>query len=376
MEKDKTDRRDAAGDVNQSRRDMLKRMTLGTAAAAATFGGFKSLEEKCLAARLADEKTAPDAAADKAAVEKAAADKAADGAVKPDAVSGATRTSFEMPQRAKLVEKIPLSKIGSTELSRVILGGNLIGGWAHSRDLIYVSDLVKAYHTKLKVFETFYIAEECGVNTFLGHTSLQDMVADYWKWTDGKIQYIGDCGDSPEAIQRAIDKGAAGCYIQGETTDRLVREEKYDLLEKCFDTIKKSGKVAGIGAHRVESLRKVVEKGFIPDFWMKTFHHHDYWSVKHPQEHDSVFCRKPDETRAFMEERPEPWIAFKVLAAGAIRPESGFKFAYEGGADFLCVGMYDFQVVDDINTAVAVLKGPLNRTRPWRTENIERPVEE
>ncbi|MCL2348114.1 MAG: hypothetical protein FWC50_07605, partial [Planctomycetaceae bacterium] len=42
---------------------------------------------------------------------------------------------------ADLKEKVPRSKIGNVEISRMILGGNLIGGWAHSRDLIYVSDL-------------------------------------------------------------------------------------------------------------------------------------------------------------------------------------------------------------------------------------------
>lgn len=349
-----------------ARRDALKKIALGSAAiAAGAFGGFVSREEKILAAQLD---------ADSPQTETSAAPQAAENATaaKPDAVSGATRTSFDVPKRAELVEKIPLSQIGELKLSRVFLGGNLIGGWAHSRDLIYVSDLVKAYHTKNKVFETFYIAEECGINAFLGHTSLQDMVADYWKWTDGKIQYIADCGDDPETIRRAIDKGAAGCYIQGETTDRLVREGKFDLLEKCFTTIKDGGVVAGIGAHRIETLRAVVDAGIAPDFWMKTYHPLNYWSARHPQEHDNVFCRRPDETREFMESRPEPWIAFKVLAAGALRPAEGFRYAFEGGADFLCVGMYDFQIIDNVNTAVDVLKSNPTRTRPWRTEDVER----
>ena len=34
-------------------------------------------------------------------------------------------------------------KIGNLKVSRIFCGGNLIGGWAHSRDLIYVSSLVK-----------------------------------------------------------------------------------------------------------------------------------------------------------------------------------------------------------------------------------------
>lgn len=357
-----------------SRRDVLKQFVLGGMGAAAAVPAIRSLEETCLAQKN-DIKAAEPKIEVKASEPKANAAKN----TKTDAVSGATRTSFNMPVKAKLVEKIQLSKIGNVTISRMFLGGNLIGGWAHARDLIYVSDLVKAYHTKNKVFETFYIAEQCGVNAFLGHYSLFDMVTDYWKWTDGKIQFIADCAagpqnikDLPNIIKSVVDKGAVGCYIQGETTDRLVREKQFDILEKCFTAIKDNKVIAGIGAHRVESLKAVVDYGLIPDFWMKTFHNHNYWSVKNPSEHDNVFCRKPDETKEFMAGRKEPWIAFKVLAAGAIRPNEGFQYAFEGGADFLCVGMYDFQVVDDVNICVKVLKSKFNRQRPWITPEVDR----
>jgi len=61
----------------------------------------------------------------------------------------------------------------------------------------------------------------------------------------------------------------------------------------------------------------------------------------------------------------EPWIAYKILAAGAIHPKTGFQYAFENGADFICVGMYDFQIVDDVNLAANVLNGGLRRQRPW-----------
>lgn len=61
----------------------------------------------------------------------------------------------------------------------------------------------------------------------------------------------------------------------------------------------------------------------------------------------------------------EPWIAFKILAAGALRPKEAFKYAFESGADFICVGMYDFQIVDDVNLALDVLNGGLVRSRQW-----------
>ena len=71
-----------------------------------------------------------------------------------------------------------------------------------------------------------------------------------------------------------------------------------------------------------------------------------------------------------MDKLEQPWIAFKVLAAGAIKPEVGFRYAFEGGADFICVGMYDFQIVDDVNLALDVLGGELNRSRPWRSRTL------
>jgi NAD(P)H-dependent flavin oxidoreductase YrpB (nitropropane dioxygenase family) len=61
----------------------------------------------------------------------------------------------------------------------------------------------------------------------------------------------------------------------------------------------------------------------------------------------------------------EPWIAFKVLAAGAILPETGLKYAYSNGADFICMGMYDFQIVEDVNIALDAFANAKVRQRPW-----------
>ena len=65
-----------------------------------------------------------------------------------DAISSATMKSFDFSDLKDLKEKIPSTKIiGGIDISRLILGGNLIGGWAHARELIYVSKMVKYYHT-------------------------------------------------------------------------------------------------------------------------------------------------------------------------------------------------------------------------------------
>ncbi|GAI13165.1 unnamed protein product, partial [marine sediment metagenome] len=45
--------------------------------------------------------------------------------------------------------------------------------------------------------------------------------------------------------------------------------------------------------------------------------------------------------------------------------EDGFKYAFENGADFICVGMFDFQVIPNANIVTDVLNSKLVRERSW-----------
>ena len=287
----------------------------------------------------------------------------------PDASTGATIKSYSFISLDQLNQKVPMGKIGNLEISRMIMGGNLIGGWAHSRDLIYVSKLVKAYHSDVKVMQTLELGEKCGMNVLLSNPQLSFILNRYGHETGSRIKFISDCGvgsDFIKGIQQSIVAGADAMYCQGELSDRLVQSGNYEVLEKGIEMIRAEGKPAGIGAHRIETIKAVTEKGIRPDFWVKTLHNHDYWSAQPEADwHDNMFCFKPQETIDFMNTLAEPWIAFKVLAAGAIQPRDGFQYAFDNGADFICVGMYDFQIVENCNTLVDSLHN-VNRVRPWR----------
>src|SRR5512143_2059682 len=285
-----------------------------------------------------------------------------------DAVSSATLKTFQFTSLKQLKGPVPHGRIGKLDVSRVIMGGNLIGGWAHARDLLYADTLVKAYHTDAKVFETLRLAEKCGINTFLTNPQLARVINAYWRREGGTIQFISDCGYKNDLVAGAklsIDVGAAACYAHGGISDTLVKEGKVEAIGRAVDFMRQNGVLAGIGAHTRETVQACVSAGISPDFWVKTLHHCDYWSARKDVEKDNIWCVNPDETVAFMSALPQPWIAYKVLAAGAIHPNEGFAYAFKNGADFICVGMYDFQIVEDVNIALASLGVVEGRPRRW-----------
>ena len=315
-----------------------------------------------------------------------------------DVMSGAT---IQVKQTAlnELKGELPKGKIGKHEISRLIAGGNLIGGWAHSRDLIYVSTLFKAYNTEQKVYETLMLAEKAGINTInIGFPS-NPLLAKYKKITGSKIKVISQIGPNLdnsklaqigphtdkklffENIDKAIDFGADIIQVQGNWCDWLVRDNKIEVIHEMMEHIRQQGYTAGLAAHSVESLIACADQGIIPDYYMKTMHHDQYWSA-HPREnrfpfevdgteyldhnrfHNNMFCLFPERTVEFVSKATVPVMGFKVLAAGAIEPKDGFKWAYDNGADFICVGMFDFQVVSNVNIAIDSIKNA-NRTREW-----------
>ncbi len=304
-----------------------------------------------------------------------------------DTLSGATIQIGGQDIR-ELKKKVPTGKIGPHEISRLVAGGNLIGGWAHSRDLIYVDSLFRAYNTERKIFDTLMLLEQTGVNTINIGFPTNELMAKYKRMTGSKIKVISQVHPDMEKndyfvnINKAIDYGADIIQVQGNWCDWLVRDNRIDVIEKMMGHIREQGYTAGLASHTVDALIACEEQGIIPDYYMKTMHHDQYWSA-HPVEnrvpfevdgtnyldhnkfHNNIFCLFPDRTVEFVQRAKVPVMGFKVLAAGAITPEDGFEWAFRNGADFICVGMFDFQVVKNANIANNVLDNLSGRAREW-----------
>jgi hypothetical protein len=183
-------------------------------------------------------------------------------------------------------------------------------------------------------------------------------------------------------IDRSIDSGVDIIQIRGCEGDRFARDGETDLLQKCVEHTKKQGYPIGIGAHDVHTLLACDKAGIDPDFYYKTLHHDQYWSAIPRKDrlpfgvegpigkdnhayHDNMWCLFPEKTIEYVQRSKKPVVAFKVLAAGAISPLDGFGYAFNNGADFICVGMFDFQIVENANITISTIEKAKNRNRPW-----------
>ena len=284
--------------------------------------------------------------------------------------SALTKRKYDI---SSLQGTVPKGKIRHVEISRLIPGGNLISGFVYSRDLLYVSALMKKYFTDEKVIEILGLCEASGINTAILRNDEHILrILKEYRRRGGKIQWIAQTypkNDDLSNIKIAVDNGAVGAFVQGGIADKLVKEKKMDYLAKPIEYIKSQGLIGGTAGHKIFVPKACIEYGIEPDFFMKTFHHHNYWSAPGPERRDDGYswCDSPMEVAEFFKTCKIPWIAYKVLAAGAIKPADGFKFVFENGADFACVGMFDFQIIENANAISITLNSDLKRERKWYT---------
>jgi len=306
-----------------------------------------------------------------------------------DGSAQAPQDKKEKPETTIPPGGLPCGKIRDVSLGRLLIGGNLIGGWAHSRDLAYASKLFTSYNTEAKIFETLDLAQACGINTIQLDPRHWPVLTKYNRSRTTEMQTMicihlfADKAKMKEEIQRQIDLGATLLYSHGGVTDRYMMEGgKIDAIGQMVDLIKAQGVPAGVGGHSLKMPIACGKEKVDPDFYVKTFHIDKYWSATpkearqeydwmrggsrdHDANNDNMWCNNPQETAAFMETVNKPWVAFKVMAAGAIRPEVAFRHSYKSGADFIIAGMFDFQIETDVKIAIDSIRRTQSRKRPW-----------
>jgi len=173
-----------------------------------------------------------------------------------------------------------------------------------------------------------------------------------------------------EYIDQAVREGADVLYIWGAAADGLVKQKNMDLMKRTVDRMRGTGLPIGIAAHTAQVIVECEKAKLDVDFYQKTFHSRNYATAQKPDDqaefgaYDNAWCRNADEVIEIMKNVQRAWIAFNVMAAGAIPPREAFPYCFNSGADFVLAGMFDFQIEEDVWIAQKALAN-VKRSRPW-----------
>jgi len=279
---------------------------------------------------------------------------------------------------------MPCGKLGNAAVSRLVLDGNPLVGNVHSRDLKYVSRLATTYLTPERVQETLRLAEANGINTVLGWG--EEFVNDY-NASGGKMQFIARVSpklrgaELADAIKQNIDSGAIAQFTDPCETDEMVRAEGVGPLASVIEAAAKVDLPIGVGTWALPVVKGCEEEQSPVDFYVQSFHSDGYATAKPtppevrdpfiqqtPGYFDNIWCARPEQVIEVFKSIAKPWLATKVLAAGAIDPRRGLAYALEdAGADFAAVAMFDFMIADYATNAKRIVpRADKNRARPWQ----------
>ena len=279
-----------------------------------------------------------------------------DGAFKKvEAVTSATVKVHEFTALAALKEPIAeKANVAGVEMSRLALGGDLIAGHSHARDLIWTDEFMRRYNSGVTLPRTVRYCLHCGIDTAFVEPEFIAPMSAAAKEVGGSMKFFANCADEKDAAL-AKSVGARAVYLRPEVADALAARKDADGAKSLFAALKATGLPAGVGAEDVATVKFCAESGVTPDFWVLAFHSLDYPAATMETRCNNIWCVDPKAAADYMKTRSEPWVAIRCLAGGAIDPVKAYRFATTNGATAASIDLLDYRIVDTVN---AIMKKP------------------
>ena len=230
--------------------------------------------------------------------------------------------------------EMPKIKLGTLEVSRLILGSNPFFGFAHGNPHASPEQM-KRYYTKERIMAVLDAAAAQGITAVW--TPCYEEWVELWneyREKGGKLStWIGQPDRTPmeKEIAIAVRHGAKAVCIQGCQIDAQVGAGKWDVVRGWLELIKSHGLPAGMATHGAKTHLIAEEKGMPTDFYHQTMYRPDDYIR-------SGF----DEFMAAIEKLRKPVVAYKVLGAGRILPRDTLPEIVKRlkRKDGLCIGMF------------------------------------
>jgi len=241
---------------------------------------------------------------------------------------------------------LPTVRLGTLEVSRLILGSNPFWGYSHKS--AQLDEEMKRHYTDERIMQILDEAADCGLTALASPPDARwvGLWARYLEGGGRLKTWISQCHGNPEQmndeIGRSVRAGARAVFIQGARVEEQFGKGNFDLLRSWIERIKEAGLPAGAAAHWPEIHPELERRRFPTDFYYQCF-----YNVSKGEDYGAA---EREKAVATIERLEKPVIAYKILAAGRLPASEGFEFAFNHIArkDGVCIGIYARKAIDQI----------------------------
>ncbi|HBQ63711.1 MAG TPA: hypothetical protein DD727_02040 [Clostridiales bacterium] len=260
------------------------------------------------------------------------------------------------PGSGSMPPALPTVRLGTAEVSRLIIGGNPFSGNSHvngemDREMIDYFTLANIKHTLFRCMEN-------GINTMLLRMDehIMRMIHEF-RAEGGRMHWIAqtapEMGSLEGNIARAMRLKPVAIYHHGTITDHYYKRQEFGELRRRLEIIRKTGLPVGLGTHMPEVVRYAEENGLGADFYMLSV-----YNLSRADRVSSAVTGIANSNEPFFEEDipvmyqtlrsvDKPCLAFKILGSTrrcstqeAVRAAFDEAFASIKPTDAVVVGMF------------------------------------
>jgi hypothetical protein len=276
-----------------------------------------------------------------------------------------------------VADLLPTMRLGTHQVTRLIIGGNPIYGYSHFNHLLsrHQSD----WHTPERVVQLLRRCEDAGINTWqnsYADRTLSDL--ERYRQAGGRMHWLclgkPDWDQHPDRIADAARRKPIGIAPHGALGERLHRQNRLQDLRDLLRRIRDTGVLVGLSAHNPALIQLAEEQKWDVDYYMCCLY---YLTRPRDELHKLLGKDLPlgeiylpsDPPRMFrvIQSTRKPCLVYKVLAAGRrIDTRDERRRCFETAlknikpTDALIVGMYQ-QLGDQVGENAAVVREILGR---------------
>jgi len=249
--------------------------------------------------------------------------------------------------------RLPTTRIGGHEFSRLIVGANPFNAGSHLS--VFVDRQMRAYYTPEQILKTLRRCRQVGITCW---QAVPGNLGLYRRLVGGgcPMHFIVIAHGDEAEIQHLRDGGCIGIAHHGEVTDTLFKQGRLDRVNEYLKRVRDAGLLVGVSTHMPEVVDWIESKGWDLDYYMTCVYerHRSGEALKRLLGHVPLPPREvylqDDPPRMFkaMRGTRRPCLAFKILAAGRLSDrkewvERAFRDTFSSikPTDGIIVGIYD-----------------------------------